>query len=388
MFVQAYLHTAAEILDIYKGEEPFASFLKKYFGAHKKFGSRDRRHITHLCYCFFRLGKSMMEVSVQERMLAGLFLCSQAPHPILAFAKPQWNESVTEALEYKIGQVQQEFDFQLNDVFPFPASLSGENEMPDFAASFFVQPLTWLRIRPGKKEAVKRKLQAVQIAFSQTTENTLALEPAVKIDEVLEIDKEVVVQDASSQRVLLPLENLLKQNKQQLAVWDCCAASGGKSILVKDYYPNINLTVSDIRASILQNLRNRFSRAGVKNYRWFVADVAAENFQCAGAYDLIICDAPCTGSGTWGRTPEQLYYFQKEKIAYYSSLQKRIVQKVSQCLKKNGRLLYITCSVFKEENEQVVAFIQEQCGLRLQQMQYYTGYQQRADTLFSAMFIL
>jgi 16S rRNA (cytosine967-C5)-methyltransferase len=62
MFAQAYLNTAQEILRGYMGEEPFSSFLKKYFTINKRFGSRDRKHITHLCYCFFRLGKSLESI--------------------------------------------------------------------------------------------------------------------------------------------------------------------------------------------------------------------------------------------------------------------------------------------------------------------------------------
>src|SRR5262245_4948427 len=92
--VHSYLNSATRIIDEYGGEEPFASFLKKYFGREKKFGSRDRKHIAQLCYCFFRLGKSLTQHSVQERILIGLFLCSSESNGILEELKPQWNRGV------------------------------------------------------------------------------------------------------------------------------------------------------------------------------------------------------------------------------------------------------------------------------------------------------
>ena len=97
---------------------------------------------------------------------------------------------------------------------------------------------------------------------------------------------------------------------------------------------------------------------------------------------------PCSGSGTWSRTPEQLYFFEESKIAYYANLQKKIISNAVKALKPGSVLLYITCSVFTEENEDAVNFIQEQLHLKLVSANYFKGYQQRADTLFAALFSL
>ncbi len=72
----SYLNSATAILKQYGGDEPFASFLRKHFAANKKYGSKDRKQISHLCYCFFRLGKMAMDLPTSERILLGLFLCS------------------------------------------------------------------------------------------------------------------------------------------------------------------------------------------------------------------------------------------------------------------------------------------------------------------------
>lgn len=387
MFAQSYLQTASQIIKEYKGGEPFASFLKKFFSAHKKYGSRDRKQIAHLSYCYFRLGGSFMHLGVEERILAGLYLCNQTAHPVLALAKPQWNDTVTDHKEAKIKVLQQELDFHTMEIFPYSDHLSTEIDPVTFAASFLYQPDTYLRIRPGKEEPVRKKLDKAAVSFMEISDNCIAVPPTTKMEAYLQINDEVVVQDASSQNVLLPLIEFLKSPAQKLDAWDCCAASGGKSILLKDHFPNSQLTVSDIRDSILANLRKRFQEADITKYKWFVADISSPQFRHNKQYDLIICDAPCSGSGTWARTPEQLNFFTEDKIQYYSLLQQRIAYNASRYLKNKGMFLYITCSVFTEENERVVDYIQKECSLQLYAKHYISGYQKRADTLFTALFI-
>jgi 16S rRNA (cytosine967-C5)-methyltransferase len=119
-----------------------------------------------------------------------------------------------------------------------------------------------------------------------------------------------------------------------------------------------------------------------------VADIAQAPLKQQQKFDLIVCDAPCSGSGTWSRTPEQLYFFDENKIEYYPGLQKKIVSNVVKNLQAGGFLVYITCSVFKNENEEVVKFIQEQLSLQLINMEYLKGYDQKADSLFTALFTL
>ncbi|MBO9573545.1 MAG: methyltransferase domain-containing protein, partial [Chitinophagaceae bacterium] len=203
-----------------------------------------------------------------------------------------------------------------------------------------------------------------------------------KVDTVLELNKEAVIQDKSSQQTGALLAELKPEN-----IWDCCAASGGKSLMVHDIIKSARLTVSDIRPSIINNLKERFSQAGIANYRSFVADLTDNNDKLPSEkYDLIIADVPCSGSGTWSRTPEQLYFFKEEKIDYYHQLQQKIISRIIPSITSGGYLLYITCSVFKKENEEQVAFLTEKHQLKLLQSQLIKGYHEKADTLFAALF--
>jgi 16S rRNA (cytosine967-C5)-methyltransferase len=429
----SYLNTSVVIIRRYNGAQPLAAFLKSFFAADKKYGSKDRKQISHLCYCYYRTGKMFCgstlpdEDILQAHILAGLFLCSSQPNETLQQLNPAWNEKVHLSIEEKFELLNTSLNAANNPsltthhlppttyhlpltthyspllVFPWKSALSEGIDHALFCRSFFIQPDLFIRIRPGYETIVQQKLDARNIPYRFINENCIAFGNTTKLDVAIEADREAVVQDYSSQQVAAFLKPL--QDGERLNVWDCCAASGGKSILAKDILKNIQLTVSDIRRSILINLEKRFASAGIKPYTAQVADLTNPSFtlhpsprpndvQPAGhspltihhsLFDLIICDAPCSGSGTWARTPEQLYHWKEENLDHYTALQKKILSNVIPSVKPGGHLLYITCSVFKRENEAMVNEIKEKFNLQLVKMEVLKGYDKKADTLFAAL---
>ena len=384
MRYHSWLNSAKKIIESYRGDVPLAVFLKKYFGADKKYGGKDRKQIATLCYHFYRLGKAIPQLPVEEKIIVAVFLCENKSTDFLHFHKPEWNEIITKPLAEKIEIA----GFSVADVFPWAEELSIGIDAELFRYSFFKQPNLFLRIRPGNKERVVKKLQDAGIEFNMPLDDCLALPNSTKIDALLQIDKEVIVQDYNSQQVLNGIRNQESRIKHPVSVWDCCAASGGKSILAYDILEGqIELTVSDIRESILSNLKNRFETAGIKNYHSFIADLSVSDSQLPTPnFQLIICDAPCTGSGTWSRTPEQLYYLKRKTIDVYVAMQQQIVSNVIPQLQQGGTFIYITCSVFKNENEDMVNFIKEKFHLQLLQMEFSKGYDKKADSMFTAVF--
>jgi 16S rRNA (cytosine967-C5)-methyltransferase len=383
----SHLNTAVSILKLYRGEQPFHHFLKEFFRQDKKYGSGDRRNISQLCYSYFRLGNSFRELTIEERVLRGLFLCSKEPNELLDHLKPEWKEATTAKTEEKCSLLNSSTD-QLS-VFPVAAELSDGVETDRFSMSHLEQPDLFIRIRPGQREKVVNKLNEATIEYQFLNDNCIAMPNATKIDQVLDTDKEIVIQDESSQRIgeMIPdTADLTKSGKPLL--WDCCAASGGKSIMAFDKLGTVQLTVSDIRESMLANLKKRFITAGIQDYYPYLADLTKGVPKGIDEkFDLIIADVPCTGSGTWGRTPEQLCYFDVNSIANYSELQKKILSNIAYRVKKQGYLLYITCSVFKRENELMAEFIQQQFSLRLVKKEIFKGYENRADTMFAALLV-
>ncbi|MDQ6756611.1 MAG: methyltransferase domain-containing protein [Bacteroidota bacterium] len=399
MRFRSYLNSAITILQSYNGNEPFHLFIKKYFSVNKKYGSKDRKQITSLCYNFFRLGKAAKNISAEEKILLGTFLCENKNSELLKNLQTEWNDLIDDPLQKKISFISSQFSVQ--NIFPLKDELSREIDAEKFNLSFLIQPQLFLRIRPNYKNKVLGKLLGAGIPYELATEDCITLSNSSKINDVLELDREAVVQDYNSQRIgeFLKLQTYLPDRQasnyklQTFKVWDCCAASGGKSIMAYDIIPNIELTVSDKRASILNNLQKRFAKVGIQKYNSFVADITFnKNVQTAfsvqtGKFDLIICDAPCTGSGTWARTPEQLYFFKEQSIKKYAVLQKKILENIIPHVKPNGQLLYITCSVFKKENEDVVNYIKAKYKFKIKRTEILKGYEMQADTMFAALLI-
>jgi 16S rRNA (cytosine967-C5)-methyltransferase len=380
----SYITSSLQIISNYNGSEPFSIFIKKQFAANKKFGGKDRKTITHLCYCWFRLGHAVKETKEEERMLIALFLCSQTSNELLQFFKPLWNKAIELTVAEKINMLG--LTVNEDDLFHFVHELSTEVDAYEFSLSHLTQPNLFLRIRPGEHQTVMHKLQLAGLSFELINHSCLALPNSTKIEQILQLNKEVVVQDYNSQRVgeLLQIVNQQTSNAK-LNVWDCCAASGGKSIMAYDLLPAIQLTVSDVRTSILANLKTRFAEAGILQYKSFVANLSANHQQKTEQYQLVIADVPCSGSGTWGRTPEQLQFFSVQQIGEYANLQQKIISNIIPSIKQKGYLLYITCSVFQKENEAMVEFIQQQHHLRLLDMKLLNGYDAKADTMFTAL---
>jgi 16S rRNA (cytosine967-C5)-methyltransferase len=394
MRYQSWMNTAKKIITAYTGGEPFALYLKKYFAANKQHGAKDRRHISTLCYGYFRLGHATSN-NMDDDILTGIFLSEQFYNEVLAHFKPEWSDGITRPVDEKTALLK----FQTKKIFSFKNELSAAVHYQNYCVSFLKQPKLFLRLRPNKKNIVVQKLQQHKIPLAIIDDECIALSNATKLDDVIATDKEAVIQDYNSQQVF----NFLKTftlAKKTAAVWDCCAASGGKSILLYDVLKkHISLTVSDIRLNILFNLHHRFAKAGIKDYNYFVADVAQAGFEFPelgykGLYtkepvknfDIIICDVPCTGSGTWSRTPESLFKFNPSVINEYALRQQQIVNNAVPYLEQNGLLFYITCSVFKKENEDMAQYIKEKFHLQLLQMELLKGYDKKADSMFVAVF--
>jgi 16S rRNA (cytosine967-C5)-methyltransferase len=379
-----YLKIAQRLVTTYRGEEPLSAFLKKYFAANKKHGGSDRKNIAALCYAYFRLGFSGDSCAEEIRWQAAIFLgglTTAAEHLLPA----SWQQQLSKPVQEKITSLQQWLPaFDVSKIFPLSHHLSAGLDAAAFSASHLIQPDLFLRIRPGCHYAVEQKLSAAAIPWKQLTVDAIALPNHSPVDQWLTFDQEVVVQDLSSQHIGTFFEKIAWTKAGPKRVWDCCAASGGKSLLAIDSLDNIQLTVSDIRESVLVNLRKRMSQAGWKNYTTQVVDLTT-TLPSLPAQDLIICDVPCSGSGTWGRTPENIRFFSADQIKAYTRKQQSILSHTFPLLDPGGYMLYITCSVFKEENEAMVDWLIQQTGFALIEQELIIGYEQRADSMFAAL---
>jgi 16S rRNA (cytosine967-C5)-methyltransferase len=381
----SYLNTAERLVSGYHGDLPFHHYLRAFFRENTKYGSKDRKQISKLCYSYYRTGNALSDHPVKDKILASLFLCSEVQDPVLNALKPEWTVQVEYSLEEKISFLEMVgFQLRIPEVFPLYEQLSGFiSDTKGFVLSHLVQPRLFLRVRPGKEESVESGLRKAGIPYN-LFDHTIELANSTDIVNVLSTDRDVVVQDLSSQHTGEYIERAIRHTGPQARVWDCCAASGGKSIMAYDIEPSIELSVSDIRPSILENLSERFKKAGISKYHSFVADLTVQ--ERSGFYDVVMADVPCSGSGTWGRTPEEMCFFSSSKLERYTETQLKIVKNVSRNVKPGGSLLYLTCSVFRNENEGMVERIIKETKLELQSMELVGGWESGADTMFMALF--
>lgn len=378
----AYLKRAVSLLEQYDGNEPFSIYYKKQIALNKKVGSTDRKLIRHYCYSFFRIGFSCATLTIEERLLTAVYLIQGETDPLVKAVRPAWAAQGASTFDQRVALVCPDFDGSA--VFPFPFSFSMGIKQKEWAESLLVQPDFFIRVRPGKQNKVVNKLLEAAIPYTLISPMTIALPAATSLENLLDLNLDYVVQDLSSQRVGEFIQPLLPVTIK--SVWDCCAASGGKSLLLLDQYPKIELTVSDIRTSILQQLKVRFKQAGISNYQSLVLDLTQQDFpNTATQFDLVIADVPCTGSGTWARTPEQITKQTEVLLIEYTSRQRFILSRLPASVKPGGYLLYCTCSVFASENEEQVSWLQQQHGFSLCKQTLLNGITEHADTLFVAL---
>jgi len=376
------LKTFQRILAEYPAETPLSKFLPGFYRQNKQMGSSDRKVASRLVYNYFRLGRALANRPQDERLVLAEFLCNTQTNSFLQHFKPDWAACVAFSVDEKIDLIQKTYpDFKLEDVFPWSDKISADIDKQAFLKSFFVQPDLFIRVRNGYDHLVKAELTKAQIAFKDEGDGCYSMPNGTKLETIFPIQHWFEVQDYSSQQTA----KYFKPQKWD-AWWDACAASGGKSLLLHEEEPDIKLVVSDIRESILANLDERFRSAGLVKYQRKQLDLTQNNDQALHDYEFdgIILDAPCSGSGTWGRTPEMIAQFESPKIDFFQRLQKTIATNVIKHLKPGKPLIYITCSVFKAENEDVVDYLTKECGLQLESIEVLKGYGHKADSMFVA----
>lgn len=200
-----------------------------------------------------------------------------------------------------------------------------------------------IHLRPGELLAFARRVQSGDVTKSKSFRQG-----------------ELVIQDEASQLVATLMRRMQKSGARIL---DCCAAPGGKTLALADQNPTAEITAVEIhphRARLLQKLL----RASKQPIQTLVAD--AIRLPLTASYDRILTDVPCSGTGTLARNPEIKWRLKPEDLPQLHARQVAILRSALAHLAPKGRLLYSTCSLEKEENEEVVEeVLREQQSVQL-----------------------
>ena len=145
-------------------------------------------------------------------------------------------------------------------------------------------------------------------------------------------------------------------------IWDCCAAPGGKTMILAQRHAEAEFLATDVSGRRLRRLRDRLTRELPQRTIQLKESDAALLPPSEGLFDLILCDVPCSGTGTLARNPEIRHRLRPEELRRQAERQRRLLEGALKHLAPSGRLVYATCSLEPEENEQILQAVLAQCG--------------------------
>jgi len=138
------------------------------------------------------------------------------------------------------------------------------------------------------------------------------------------------------------------------AILDCCAAPGGKTLILSQRNPNARIVACEASEPRFEALQQRLAPLGLR-VECRLADATALSFK--NEFDLVLADVPCSGTGTLGRNPEIRHRLAPEEFSRQAERQALILQSAMRAVRSGGRIVYATCSLEPEENEHVIAVV-------------------------------
>jgi 16S rRNA (cytosine967-C5)-methyltransferase len=363
----ARLAAAAEVLDrIAGGRAPAEEVLKAWGREHRFAGSKDRRAIADRVYrCLrgkARLGWAMGREDGRALVIGSLALIDDLP---LAEIEALFSGEGYGPSPLKPNELQRLVSAPGEPPAWARAGLP-EFVTEDFKATFgdewageaeaLMAPRAPIDLRvntaKGGVEAVEAELRAEGLEPERTPWSAVGLrlkaEPPPNVQK-LDAFREgrIEIQDEGSQ-----LAAYLAGAEPGQTVVDYCAGGGGKTlVLAQAVGEGGRLVACDIVQKRLDNIRPRLARAGVAAELRLLDDIGSGMDDLTSQADLVLVDAPCSGSGTWRRRPEDAWRLTEAEVERLHALQVEILDRAATLVKPAGRLAYVTCSMLSRENE-------------------------------------
>jgi 16S rRNA (cytosine967-C5)-methyltransferase len=340
----------ADALPRARADRNFPAWVQRTLAADRRFGSRDRRYYRELIYTAVRFLPWIEKISSVDRGLAALWLSADtsetgAARDALQLVHP--DAALT--LDARAEAFNEEFDgasASANSLLPewvrdeCPALLD-----PREAAAVHTRAPLWLRAT---------RVDAAEACAALNEEGIGAkvddrLPGAIRVLKGPDVtrtgvyaDGLVEVQDIGSQWVLHTAG--VTSGERWL---DACAGAGGKTLQLASLVgAGTPVVAHDIRAAALEELKTRAARAHIGSIR------VTERIE--GEFDAVLVDAPCSGSGTWRRSPHLKWQTSRTDLGKFAARQIELLRRFAKHVRPGGRLVYATCSLARTENEGVV----------------------------------
>ncbi|MFZ9138248.1 MAG: RsmB/NOP family class I SAM-dependent RNA methyltransferase [Hylemonella sp.] len=361
MHPKSLLELCTELLrQALRFEHPADAVVSRFFRDHRNLGPRERATLAETVYAVLR----------RKLLLEKLALSGSGPKErrlaILGFAAPR------EWLAAALSDSEKQWLSSCDQVRPEELLEPHRHNLPDW----LVQPLKdqlagdfWplvdslnhgagldLRVNTllAKREAIQKELQSEGISATPTPYSPWGLRIAGKpaLNKLPAFTRGAIeVQDEGSQLLAL----LLDAKRGEMVV-DFCAGAGGKTLALGAAMRNTGrLYAFDTSAHRLDALKPRLARSGLSNvHPAAIANERDERIKrLAGKIDRVLIDAPCSGLGTLRRNPDLKWRQNPQALLELAAKQAAILSSASRLLKPGGRLVYATCSLLRQENEDI-----------------------------------
>lgn len=333
------------ISEIFKDKIPADNIINAYVRERKYIGSKDRRFITETVWKIIRNRRKLV-------FDAG----SNEPRRILLTYLQDEDFDLLCGGEYGLAPLSKEEKEWLKrrNEEVYPAAV--EAECPDWLfdkvkdihlLKALNEPASAdLRLNKGSRARVIEQLQGEGLYFVPTPYSPIGIRSAerVNLNNCVAYKEGVIeVQDEASQ-----LAAILADVRPEHKIIDYCCGAGGKSLTMAFLMNRQGkIQIHDINRSRLEAVKERAVRLDVKNLE-IIEEVGDRD------YDRFVVDAPCSGTGTWRRSPDAKYRLTPETLKELNKTQAELLEKAFNHIHRDGRVVYITCSILRDENEDII----------------------------------
>ena len=367
---------AIEVLsDMERRKRPASETLRAWGADHRFAGSGDRSAIGNIVYDALRKKSSthyLMDSDSTRRLVLGTLLRDWGYNP-------QGLNAAFDGDKFAPDLITDEETAAYGSRFLSEAPLHVQADVPEWLTAsleanfseewvtetqaFTNRPPVDLRVNTLKanREKVRKALAKSGAVFSETARHGLRIKAGQGASRQPNVQAEAAfqkgwfeVQDEGSQIVA---DLVYARPGEQ--VMDFCAGAGGKTLAMAASMENRGqIHAFDADKQRLKPIFERLKRAGIRNAQVHGPDDDISSL--TGTMDRVVVDAPCTGSGTWRRHPHSKWKLSKEMLEMRLTEQEEVLSQAAPFVKPNGLLVYITCSILPEENEnQINSFIED-----------------------------
>ena len=350
---------------------PADAKLGEFFRNNRELGTKDRAFVAESVYGVLRRLRYLSTVTANEagdpddarKLILAWLLRVQGKsirelEPILSEQQTEWAQAIkAKSTENLTLAVQADVRDWLWDKL---VTQYGEKEALTICRSMFDQASLDLRVNiiKGTREEALARMLAENTVKDNVIEVTPHSPTGIRMAARLNISKHVLfeagkieVQDEGSQL----LAYLVAPKRGQM-VADFCAGAGGKTLAIGALMKNTGrLYAFDISEKRLMNLGKRLKRSGLSNLhaQLITSETDSKLKRLNGKFDRVLVDAPCSGFGTLRRNPDLKWRFEATDVAELNTKQTAILARAAKLTKAGGRLIYATCSLLQDENENI-----------------------------------